>query len=151
MDDCPISNKNTDVYDTYCRNENQSRTFANYVPIVARGIPYLNVYCAACHGVMLKDVNVVTRGSTVLCQPKSLRPENPLFHFYPSFICKSVEVKYLDKYTKLVKRITENCVNVIDPPMRYCTCGNIGKNAMHTKLHTDTFSQQKMRLVLLVI
>ena len=66
VDGCP-TDKSTDFYYTYCRNENQFETFANYLPIVARGIPYMNVYCAACHGVMLKDIDMVIGDSTVLC------------------------------------------------------------------------------------
>ena len=120
VDGCPID-KSTDFYDTYCRN--QSGTFANYLPVVARGIPYLNVYCAACHGVMLKDIDVVIGNSTVLCQTHFSESEYPLFHFYPSFVCAFVTLKHLVKYTTLMKRIREKCLKNIDPPIRYCLGG----------------------------
>ena len=122
VDGCPHS-PNTDVYDEYCRNENEYLTFANYVPIVAQGIPYLNIYCAACHGVKLKDIDPITEVSPVLCHTEIVNPEYILYHFYPNFRCESVTVDPLVTFTKLTYRIAENCVFNIDSPMRYCTSG----------------------------
>ena len=122
VDSCPID-QNTDVYGVNCKQTNQPRSFANFVPVVARGIPYLNVYCAACHGMMLKGIETITGSATVVCHTRSALPEYPLFYFSQNFTCESVTVNHLAKYTKLIKRIAETCLYDIDPPTRYCTGG----------------------------
>ena len=153
IDSCPIdtNTNNNNANDAYCVNENKYLTFTNYVPVVSRGIPYLNTYCAACHGVQLKDIDPITEGSTSLCHTKSVNPEYPLFHFYPKVICEHVTVNHLVKYTKLTKRIADNCLISIDPPMRYCTGGKYMEECYAYKsVHGERFTA-KIRLVKFVV
>ena len=142
VDSCPID-KNTDVYDAQCKQTHQSRSFANYVYIVAGGIPYLNIYCAACHGMMLKDIETVTGSTTVMCRTESTLPKYPSFHFYHNFTCESVKVDHLDKYTKLIKRTTGDCWSYIDSPMRYCTGGKYREECYAYKTANGCFFKAK--------
>ena len=113
VDHCPLET-NKDIYATLCENKNNYSTFANFIPVVALGIPFFNIYCAACHGMLRKDIEILTKNLEVQClthkssNSKAL-PPSPWNHFYPQYKCHAVKIEYSQQYEPLGKRILENC------------------------------------------
>ena len=82
-----------------CRGDLGKRTFSWYIPVMARGILFNNVYCAACHGIRLQEVDIVTSTYDIKCG----EPDSSSAHFAPfqqMFDCKTpmliVDSKYHD-------------------------------------------------------
>ena len=61
---CPVGNE----LEKLCEGHNGSRTFSSYIPVTARGILFTNVYCAACHGIRIQEVELVTETYDIKCE-----------------------------------------------------------------------------------
>ena len=49
-------------------------TLSNFIPVVAKGIPFRNLYCAACHGMLMKDVRIISKNPGFSCAPIDVLP-----------------------------------------------------------------------------
>ena len=121
VDSCP---NDITIHGALCRNDGNTTTIANFIPVVAQGVPFFNVYCAACHGMMLKDIYTLTAKPQVSClKPKeNLVYPSSLRHFYPKFSCNRTTIDLSARYIKVIGR-SSDCVCGSDQPEDYCASG----------------------------
>ena len=91
-----------------CGGNNGSRTFSSYIPVIARGILFSNVYCAACHGIRLQEVEILTTTYNIKCTEHA-EIEAQLLPFQHTFRCIKPSLA-LDKKPQYLQRFEKPCL-----------------------------------------
>ena len=94
---CPEGN---DELTGLCEGNDGSRLFSWYMPVTARGIFFSNVYCAACHGIRLQEVDIMTTSHDIKCK-SSFDAKAQLVPFEQNFRCSGYIRQIANKYKGL--------------------------------------------------
>ena len=95
-------------------------TLSNFMPVVAKGIPFRNVYCAACHGMLMKDVHTISKNPGLSCAPlKDVLPV-PWNIFNHKLSCSRKPNEVSSAYKTIKDRIEEYCFFDTFHPIENC-------------------------------
>ena len=84
-------------------------TLSNFMPVVAKGVPFHSVYCAACHGILMKDVHIISNNPGLSCDaPKDLLSV-PWDIFNHRLSCSWNPNEVSSAYMTMKDRILEYC------------------------------------------
>ena len=83
-----------------CEGNDGSKMFSWYIPVIARGILFSNVYCAACHGIRLQEVQIATTRYGIRCKYVT-DVKAQLLPFLYNFECRNHKWRIADKYKAL--------------------------------------------------
>ena len=90
------------------------------MPVVAKGIPFRNLYCAACHGMLMKDVRIISKSPGLFCDPlKDVLPV-PWNIFNHRFSCSWNPNEVSSSYKLIKDRISEYCFFDTFHPIENC-------------------------------
>ena len=99
-----------------CRGREQINV-ATHIPVVADDVLFNNAYCAACHGISMEQIEMVSDTYAVRCHyqderrylksSKQLRVE--WIHFAHDFYCPQAITGMNKKFTTLVRRAIDFC------------------------------------------
>ena len=103
-----------------CEDNRGSRTFSSYIPVTARGILFSNVYCAACHGIRLQEVEIVTETYNIMCK-RDVGMKEQFVPFQHNFQCEYLLLALSNKYQGL-QRFRNPC---LCPTRMYSDCTNL--------------------------
>ena len=115
VNQCPEDKKHT-IHSSLCGNK--TGTISTFMPVVARGVPFRNVYCAACHGMPKKDVHIISKDQQLHCYDH--RWPNIWNMFTHSILCKKCVLKVSTSYASMMARLYENCRHDVSVPVEYC-------------------------------
>ena len=99
---CPEGN---DELTELCEGNNGSTMFSWYISVTARGILFNNVYCAACHGIRLQEVDILTTTHDIKCK-SSLYVKAQLVPFEQNFRCSG----HIRQIANTYKGLGRTCV-----------------------------------------
>ena len=119
IDKCP-TNTNDTSHNAFCRAEIGYRTLASFIPVVANNIVFLNSYCAACHGMMIREIEMISEEYGISCYQK--RPQTcPWTHLCQDLECPIAVVNISQKYNWLFDRSRIHCTCGAVHPYKNCT------------------------------
>ena len=119
VDKCP-TNMNDTNRKAFCRAEVGYRTLASFIPVVANNIVYLNSYCAACHGILMREIEMISEEYGISCYQR--RPSTcPWAHLCQDLECPIARVNISRKYNWLFDRSRIQCTCEIVHPYKNCT------------------------------
>ena len=97
-------------------------TPSNFMPVVANGIPFRNLYCAACHGMLMKDVHIISKNPGLSCDaPKDLPVPWDIFNHRLS--CSYNPNDASSAYVAMMGRIALYCHDKTFHPIETCDDG----------------------------
>ena len=90
---CPSGVQNMNTIESMCSDPQGKRTISTCMPVVSGGILYRNMYCAACHGLALHQLQPIAP-YRLRCSTKSLYHDDPrLMPFVNNFDCDECRFK----------------------------------------------------------
>ena len=113
---CPEDNLHT-IHSVLCEAKNG--TTSMFMPVVARGVPFRNVYCAACHGMLKRDVRIISKDHQLLCGDDGWE-DTPWNMFNPRLSCAQNTLKVSKSYALMKFRLSENCNHDVLPSAEHC-------------------------------
>ena len=108
VNQCPEVKKHT-IHSELCGNK--FGTISMFIPVVAKGVPFRNVYCAACHGMLKKDVYIISKDHQILCGDRSDFENTPWNMFNHSLSCAQNILKVSISYASMRDRLSEICMH----------------------------------------
>ena len=66
--------------------------WAWYIPVIARGVLFRNVYCAACHGIRLQEVTIVMSVRNITCNQYDPGTEFVPFQHFFQCTCPALDI-----------------------------------------------------------
>ena len=107
---CPQQD-NSSLYSSQCAistYKSPKGTMSSFIPVVAKAIPFYNIYCAACHGMLMKDVHYIRKTQGLQCENNSILP-TPWSYFNHRLQCQFVKFDIDSKHEMPLKRLMEDC------------------------------------------
>ena len=120
IDKC-LTNINDTNSNAFCRAEVGYRTLASFIPVVANNIVFLNSYCAACHGMLMREIEMISEEYGISCYRGPSSP-CPWTHLCQDLDCPVARVNISQKYNWLFDRSRIHCTCEIVHPYENCTC-----------------------------
>ena len=108
VNQCPVDKKHT-IHSELCGNK--FGTISMFMPVVAKGVPFRNVYCAACHGMLKKDVHIISKDHQILCGDRSNFENTPWNMFNHSLSCAQNILDMSTSYASMSDRLSEICMH----------------------------------------
>ena len=119
VNSCPNSSDKQSVIELMCSAENGKRSISTYMPVESNGVLYLNIYCAACHGLALHQLRHVVQGfGCTSSSPGQIDPD--WLPFDMDVRCLENRLNIKPSFNDL-KRYRDTCMCSYQMPDRSCT------------------------------
>ena len=117
---CPSDVKNMNWIESMCGKPWGKRTISTCMPVVSGGILYRNMYCAACHGLALHQLQPIASYGLKCVKGSKHKYNSRLVPFVNNFDCKECRVM-MPPLLRNIKRYEDACWCHQTLPDRFCT------------------------------
>ena len=120
VDRCPAKMDNT-AHAALCKAEVGFRTLASFMPVATNNVIFRNSYCAACHGILLHEIEMISEEYGTQCYT----PQSnicPWTHLCQNLECPHATVNISQKYNRLIDRARNHCICDTFLSHKNCSC-----------------------------